>query len=553
MKKLYFLLILLINKHNVLAILEETPVGALVSVGFTGLVGFNLDEIPSYLMDESLDFIFNKVNDAQWKQRAIMQISATTNFQVFGSERQLTIPPKPLWQIELTSEAFKIKIENHQYVARMYHFNSMLVGPANGLNASQPMLTEIGGTFIQSFTVPIDPEHLLQRTGFACSFNSPTVNSENILNTFNQNAPECIQTLIEKVGHTNLDIVWQRIEWDENIANVWRYGEISQFADLEGKLDGLNNDINIGYRFIEENSCVLEEGGSGYNHGCVRGKGWRQLLKFSSVTMNKGRTEIHLGNISAEYVERGVFEFDPCHKHFHFQHYANFSFGNVPARKTGFCLQSTWRSNNNEWSTFNTPYSRCDFQGISPGWSDEYWQGLDCQWIDVTHLHPSNYKLKVVVNPDDFICEGLPMLDPKTGQLAWVETDFRSSSNHTVYREACKYTHNYKKNNNLQTLVHFHGINTIVTLPCKRHEILSPVKDCGFEVQYDNLRCHPNTKSHIKILNRGPTHAIVRLCETSHVLGHTIACEYVDALVNEQIKPGKYFQVFEQKQKYNFK
>jgi hypothetical protein len=40
----------------------------------------------------------------------------------------------------------------------------------------------------------------------------------------------------------------------------------------------------------------------------------------------------------------------------------------------------------------------------------------------------------------------------------------------------------------------------------------------------------------------------VRLCESSHVLGHTIACEYVDALVNEQIKPGKHFFVFKQKQ-----
>ena len=130
------------------------------------------------------------------------------------------------------------------------------------------------------------------------------------------------------------------------------------------------------------------------------------------------------------------------------------------------------------------------------------------------------------------------MINAQNGQLAWVETDFRSSSNHTVYMEACKYTPNYNKNNNLQTLVNFEGIKTTVTLPCKLRETLSPVKDCGFEVQHDNLRCHPNRKSNIRILNKGSTHAIVRLCETSRVLGHSISCEYVNGLANEQIKPG---------------
>ena len=38
-------------------------------------------------------------------------------------------------------------------------------------------------------------------------------------------------------------------------------------------------------------------------------------------------------------------------------------------------------------------------QGISPGWSDLYGNGLDCQWIDVTDVPPGKYELRVDLNP----------------------------------------------------------------------------------------------------------------------------------------------------------
>ena len=313
MKNLYFIVYFLINFFYSITCLQ-TPDGALVFVHFKGIVGFNLDEIPSYLMNESLNFILNYVDDSMWEQRAIIQISATTNFKVFGSERQLTIPPKELWKIEMNDKPFQTLIGNHSFVVRKYQFNSVLVGPASNLNASEPLLTEVGGKHNQKFILPIDPEHLLQRTGFACTHKSPTINSENILSNFNQNSPICVQALKDNVGLTVVNIKWERITWDENVAKMYRFGDISQFADLQGDLSKLKDEINIGYRFIEENSCVLDEGGSGVAAGCARDKGWRQLLKFSSVTVNIGRTEIHLGNISAEYVQRGIFEFDPCHK-----------------------------------------------------------------------------------------------------------------------------------------------------------------------------------------------------------------------------------------------
>ena len=127
----------------------------------------------------------------------------------------------------------------------------------------------------------------------------------------------------------------------------------------------LTNEINIGYKFIDTNSCTLKEGVHEGLKGCVGGPGWRQLLKFTSSSVNVGKSDLHLGNVKSEvYLSHGVYEWDPCHFHYHFQHYENFLFSNVSGRKTGFCIQSTWRYFNNEYTPFNTPYSFCNYQGL---------------------------------------------------------------------------------------------------------------------------------------------------------------------------------------------
>lgn len=56
-------------------------------------------------------------------------------------------------------------------------------------------------------------------------------------------------------------------------------------------------------------------------------------------------------------------------------------------------------------------------------------------------------------------------------------------------------------------------------MPCKRPATMSPKKDCGFELQHDNLSCTPGKMTKIKLKNMGPSNAVVRLCETSKVLG----------------------------------
>ena len=139
----------------------------------------------------------------------------------------------------------------------------------------------------------------------------------------------------------------------------------SDSADKENVPSKLTNEINIGYKFIHTNSYTLQEGGHKGLKGCVGGPGWRQLLRFTSSSVNVGKSDLHLGDVKTEvYLSHGVYEWDPCHLHFHFQHYENYLFSNVSGRKTGFCVQTTWRYFNNEYTPFNTPYSFCNYQGL---------------------------------------------------------------------------------------------------------------------------------------------------------------------------------------------
>ncbi len=91
--------------------------------------------------------------------------------------------------------------------------------------------------------------------------------------------------------------------------------------------------------------------------------------------------------------------------------------------------------------------------------------------------------------------------------------------------------------NNLESLPYtLVGSNSLVTLPCKRAATLSPLKDCGFEVQHDNLTCSPNRDVTIDLQNQDSVSAVVRICETSKQLGHSTHCEYVQSLSNKVIQ-----------------
>ena len=184
----------------------------------------------------------------------------------------------------------------------------------------------------------------------------------------------------------------------------------------------------------------------------------------------------------------------------------------------------------------------CDYQGMAVGWGDDYYQGLDCQWIDVTNIKGGFYELAIITNPDDFLCEGELDLNPN-GTFKWIKTIYNTSDDRPVYRQSCNFTKGYVDNNYESILVDFKGrTQTLISEPCKRSS-LSPKKDCGFTLKHDNLKCVPNKEKTIKIKNTGTGASIVRVCESSKKLGHSTYCEYVNSLANVINMPGESMEI----------
>jgi hypothetical protein len=391
------------------------PKGALITTKFAAKVGFLIDETLHLdgLNKRTEFFIRNKVSDDEWKQLAIHQIRYTIYRQVFRrlfiGRYQLTLPPLEKWKITLIdSGPTKQVIQGHSYLLRNYQFESVLVTRADDIYKSEKILTEVNGSFTESFMVPMDPQHMLQRTGYACAdesgFTKDTVDSQNMWSFFDAACgaepiltsanytydkisvrchlttfpnQSCSQVLEKNVGYTFLKITWKRIAWSNLIANKWRYGTItSHYADLKsGK--NMKDDLKIVYKFFADDSCTLKEADPNLRKGgCISKPGWRRLLEFTSTAINVGATDMVFGKIGAEFLNKGIFVFHPCHQHYHFQHYGNFKLGNIPGRKVGFCLQTTWRYLNNEWTSLNSVFDTCTNQGISVGWADDYYAGM---------------------------------------------------------------------------------------------------------------------------------------------------------------------------------
>ncbi|KAF0333058.1 Lysyl oxidase protein [Gigaspora margarita] len=314
-----------------------------------------------------------------------------------------------------------------------------------------------------------------------------------------------------------------------NIANKYRFGNhTSTLPDLVGVKKNLLEQTRVAYRYYDENSCVMHEG----RGQCIGAPGWRRLLRFTSSAINSGKRDIHLGNVSDPvYLYHGVFEWDNCHKHFHFQHYSNFLFGQTPGRKVGFCLQTTWRYFNTEYTYLNTPYDTCAYQGISVGWGDDYIAGLGCQWIDITDLSAQTAPLSEVLNPNGFLCEGSLVLN-SNNTIQWELTNYTSSYGYPVSRVKCKFTPNWNSNNYDSIDYTLNKNTSFVTEPCTRSQS-GPLRDCGFQVQNNTIECTPGENVTLGFYLREGKQTpsvIVRICESSRALRGSTHCEYVYAL-----------------------
>jgi hypothetical protein len=170
------------------------------------------------------------------------------------------------------------------------------------------------------------------------------------------------------------------------------------------------------------------------------------LLRFTVTTPNIGDADVAIGdprvhidpNGDGNYSDSdGLYEFAPCHGHFHFRNYAKYelfpilpngSLGTpVKARKRGFCMIDTTPFSNDNGQPKERVYYSCGTptipgnQGISVGYADTYVKALGGQYFvldDPAEPVPTgDYILRITVNPPfpRVAGQACPVYDPSAG------------------------------------------------------------------------------------------------------------------------------------------
>jgi hypothetical protein len=164
----------------------------------------------------------------------------------------------------------------------------------------------------------------------------------------------------------------------------------------------LRNTIEEDFVNVPTDSCLVAE-------ACVTGVGRRRVVRFGTRIANIGNEDMVIGEPADG---NPLWEYDPCHGHYHFEDYANYDLINVASgatlpigTKNGFCVLDL-----EMWDpdiAVNGCGGRydCGFQGISAGCADVYDAALQCQWIDITGIANGQYDLRVTTNPQQALSE----------------------------------------------------------------------------------------------------------------------------------------------------
>ncbi len=155
---------------------------------------------------------------------------------------------------------------------------------------------------------------------------------------------------------------------------------------------------HLDYATFGPNSCAIVE-------GCIGAPGARTLLRFDLRTPNEGDGDLFMGDPTTQ---TELFEYSPCHDHFHFTTYAEYRLLDAQnqvvanGHKQAFCLIDIEQFDPN--ANPDDVYD-CGYQGIQAGWADVYHSQLPCQWVDVTGVPPGDYLLEVSLNTAQVLAE----------------------------------------------------------------------------------------------------------------------------------------------------
>ena len=545
----------------------STDPGALVSMTMNGTVGVLLDEIPpgAWRENAAQDALQTQGNDAFWVERAKRQVRLTFYRLVFRGfyyppgKGPLPLPPKSGWHIVIHGIPRRATIGGHDFVLQDYTFQAHILSDTASPAASELQLATIGGTWSEPFLLPMDPDLLLERTGYACmdefEFPPHSVFEQSTWYFYDQTClvetprtsachitvfpkESCQGALTKHSGLLQTTMDFMRIPWDQTLADRVRFPGIprSSGADLAVIGDALSQENAIYYRYFAPDACEIVE-------KCIAKPGWRRFLSFSANVRNDGDHDIDLGDVTDPnnpWRIANAVEFSGCHHHFHFSHYGNFQYGALPGSKKAFCLEDTDRTHNDEQTSLTPNHQSCQFQGITAGWGDDYQFGLPCQGVDITDgdtnsTNPADTTLSFTANPDQFICEGFPLLD-SSGNLIFDPTSFTTETGLLVSRERCKFTKKYAANNSASVNVSAPDGVSFVSSACQNGEI-GPLRDCGFSPQPIQMpSCTPGQAIRLSC-NTGNAPQVLRVCEKSEVLGG-VDCTYRDSLGSVIVNPG---------------
>jgi hypothetical protein len=508
--------------------------------------------------------------------RAQAQLRLTTYRLVFrryfyGGRQALPLPPEPLWNVQLLGLPVRHSVNGHDVVGVNYRFSSVLVSDEASPARSEPRLRKVGGTWREPFVLPIDPELLLQRTGYACmdedSFPFNSVDSEEVDSFYDQTAvvektlgnvgqyhytvqptESCVEALENHVGRVDTTLLFERLPWDPATADQFRYGRVTGAEpDLEIYLpDFLPSRTTYRYIHAEGSaSCEVEE-------GSVGGTGWRRLLQFATSDENVGSRALTIGGVDytlsghhGELDTHNLFEISPCHQHYHFKYYGQLGFsgaGPVLNTKMGFCLQSTNRVANRETSPLSNVYDSCSFQGVEAGWVDQYKAGLPNQWLDTTEIGKGTGTRSFLSNPNGFLCEGT-FVDAEGTPLGaddpvvWAPTGLIAENGEPVEAPLCDLSADWDANNShsVQETIEAHGLG-LITSACTRGQI-GPLRNCGFGTSPATADCVPGEQTSATFsIPPSAKPQVVRLTEFSHALDSPIPARYEDSWV--PLQPG---------------
>jgi len=571
--------------------LAEPPDGALISIMMEGQVGVLLDELPKEMRDRVAGNLLDKAED-YWNDLARQQVRLTKrrlNFRnfVYSNRGQLPLPPEALWTIEVEPAGpQRLTIQGHDLVVTNYTFSSTLLSDAESPGQAEPRLREAGSIWNEPYVLPVDPNFLLQRTGNAClneaGFPPNSFDSENAWVFYDYtcegddgglfachrsrlHTQSCVEALEDRVGTFESEVRFERLEWDPVLADQVRVGEVTHVEGPDLKVVGDDLEINrIIYRYFRPESCALAE-------QCVTGSGWRRLLQFNATVHNVGAVTLDIGPVVAQNPLNSLFQYNSCHAHYHFADYGDFYFTGEEenlASKQAFCVESTNRFSNNEWSPIIHDYT-CSTQGVQAGWVDEYVAGLDCQWIDITDIdvepEGAPYSLGFTSNPDAFLCEGIPILDEE-GNPQWEPSDVTGADGAPLKRPLCEFVPDWDVNNDDSRELTILPDGTFVTESCANDQ-LGPLRNCDFIPQLEGIEvpvseeqsgeapgdeadiegkdlivpegaftCEPGQPVALTCsVENDQAPQVLRLCEYSAALGTGVGCTFLDSLANEII------------------